>query len=77
MRATAAVTRHAIAEGVADVLVPALTGKPRKTRPEASAGPGLSGPALTQAVNLMGARLGGRGSHLTMTGAPGDPRLAS
>lgn len=70
-------TRLSVREGVADVLVPMLTGKQRR-RPRGDGAPvagGLTGAPLQRAVGLLGATMGGARNHpgLVVQGTPGHP----
>jgi hypothetical protein len=72
------IMRNSIAEGVADVLVPMMTGKARR-RPAgddvAPSATGLTGAALTRAVGLLGTTMGRGPNHpgLVAHGTPGHP----
>lgn len=76
MRDQVRLMRHAMREGVADVLVPMLTGKPRRHGADEGDRPaGLAGGDLQMAVDMLGVRLGAAPNHpgLVMTGPPGHP----
>lgn len=76
MRDQVRLMRHAMREGVADVLVPMLTGKPRKRGADDGDRPaGLTGAALQSAVDLLALGFGPGPNHpgLVMAGPPGHP----
>lgn len=69
-------TRHAVREGVADVLIPALTGKARRqSADDRQAQPGLTGADLQRQIDFLGVRFGAARNHpgLVMAGPPGHP----